>query len=88
MALHELEGLLKEYAPLMSGPMERAVEIGTKYGAVFAEVSSFRGNQQDVDTFQLNPITKAVFGVASVTFEVRALYLHIRVEGNACSLSF
>ena len=40
MALHELEGLLKEYNPLMSGSMEKAVEKGIKYGAVFAEVSS------------------------------------------------
>jgi len=38
LSLHELEGLLKEYAPLMSGSMERAVERGMKYGAVFAEV--------------------------------------------------
>jgi hypothetical protein len=84
LALHELEGLLKEYTPLMSGSMERAVEKGIKYGAVFAEVSSpTRGNEQDIDTFQLNPIAKAVFGVASVTFEVRALYLHIRGRGNA-----
>jgi len=36
--LHELEGLLKEYSPLLSGSMERAVEKGMKYGAVFAEV--------------------------------------------------
>ena len=40
MALHELEELLKEYNPLMSGSMEKAVEMGIKYGAVFAEVGS------------------------------------------------
>ena len=40
MVLHELEGLLKEYNPLMSGSMEKAVEKGIKYGAVFAEVGS------------------------------------------------
>ena len=40
LALHELEGLLKEYTPLMSGVTERAVEMGIKYGTVFAEVSS------------------------------------------------
>ena len=33
--------------------------------------------------FQLNPIAKAVFGVASVTFEVRAAYLDIEGRGNA-----
>ena len=38
MSLHELERLLKEYDPLLSGSMERAVEKGMKYGAVFAEV--------------------------------------------------
>ena len=37
-------------------------------------------NQQDIDTVQLNPIAKAAFGVASVTFEVRALYLRIKGE--------
>jgi len=36
--LHELEGLLKEYSPLLPGSMERAMETGMKYGAVFAEV--------------------------------------------------
>jgi len=40
LSLHELEGLLKEYSPMMSGSMERAVEKGIKYGTVFAEVSS------------------------------------------------
>ena len=40
MALYELEGLLKEHTPLMSGSTERAVGMGIKYGAVFAEVSS------------------------------------------------
>ena len=40
MALHELEELLKEYDPLMSGSTEKAVEMGIKYGAVFAEVRS------------------------------------------------
>ena len=30
-------------------------------------------DEQDSDTSQLNPIAKAVFGVASVTFEVRVL---------------
>ena len=40
MTLHELDGLLKGYTPLMNELMERAVEKGIKYGAVFAEVSS------------------------------------------------
>ena len=35
MSLHELEGLLEEYAPMMGGSIEKAI----KYGAVFAEVS-------------------------------------------------
>ena len=39
-SLHDLEKLLKEYSPLMSGSTERIVDKGIKYGAVFAEVSS------------------------------------------------
>ena len=39
-SLHELEGLLKEYSPLMSGSTEKSVDRAIKYGAVFAEVSS------------------------------------------------
>jgi len=38
LSLHELEGLLKEYAPLISGSTERAMEKSMKYGAVLAEV--------------------------------------------------
>ena len=54
-----------------------------KYGTVFAEVSPplwvlSSGNQQDIDTFQLNPVMKAVFGLAKVTFEVRARHWSIR----------
>ena len=61
---------------MMSGPTERVVDKVIKYGAIFAEVRSplwvlQYGNRQDIDTFQLNPVTKAVFGLASVTFEVR-----------------
>ena len=67
----------------MSGATERAVGTGIKYGAVFAEVSSLKWNQQDIDAFQLNPVAKAVFGVANVTFEVRPLCMHIRSKGNA-----
>ena len=39
MSLHELEGLLDKYAPMMSGSIEKAVDKAIKYGAVFAEVS-------------------------------------------------
>ena len=39
-SLHELEGLLKEYSPLMDESMEKTVDRAIKYGAVFAEVSS------------------------------------------------
>ena len=38
-SLHELEGLLVKYSPLMSGSTERVVDKAIKYGAVFAEVS-------------------------------------------------
>ena len=39
MSLHELEGLLEEYAPMMSGSTEKVVDKAIKYGAVFAEVN-------------------------------------------------
>ena len=39
LSLHELEGLLEEYAPMMSGSMENAVDKAIKYGAVLAGVS-------------------------------------------------
>jgi hypothetical protein len=38
-SLHQLEGLLEEYSPLMSESTERVVDKAIKYGAVFAEVS-------------------------------------------------
>jgi len=41
------------------------------------------GNQQEIDTFQLNPVTKAVFGLASVTFEVCVRHWRIRRRGDA-----
>ena len=33
---------------------------------------------EEIDTYQLNPVTKAIFGLASVTFEVR--YRHLRIR--------
>ena len=61
---------------MIDAQTERVVDKVIKYGAIFAEVRSplwilQYGNRQDIDTFQLNPVTKAVFGLASVTFEVR-----------------
>ena len=38
MSLLELEKLLKELPPMMSGSMEKAVDKAIKFGAVFAEV--------------------------------------------------
>ena len=35
-----------------------------------------------VDTYQLNPVAKAVFGLASVTFEVRARHWRMRRRGD------
>ena len=86
MSLHKLEELLNDYSPLMSESTERAVEKGFKYGAVFAEVSfpneNQPENQPDGNTCQLNPVAKAIFGVASVTFEVRPCYRDVRNRGN------
>jgi len=39
LSLRELERLLEEYAPMMSGSIEKTVDRVIKYGAVFAEVS-------------------------------------------------
>ena len=39
MSLLELEGLLEEYAPMMSGPTEKSVNKAIEYRAVVAEVS-------------------------------------------------
>ena len=52
-SLHELEGLLKEYTPLMSGLMEKSVDTAIKYGAVFAGVGcpTSTRNEQEVDTW-------------------------------------
>ena len=72
-SLHELEDLLKEYSPLMSESTEWVMGKSIKYGAIFAEVSAaILWDQQEVNTVQFHPIAKAVFGFASVTFEVRA----------------
>ena len=51
-SLHELEGVLKEYSPLMGGSIEKAVDRTIKYGAVLAEVSSPAStwNEQEIDT--------------------------------------
>ena len=42
-SLHELEGLLVKYSPLMSGSTERVVDKAIEYGALFAEVSLTMG---------------------------------------------
>ena len=39
LSLHELEGLLEEYAPMMGRSTEKALDKAFKLGAVFAEVS-------------------------------------------------
>ncbi len=71
----------------MRGSTERALEKVIKYGVVFSEVGPPISKRQGVDAYQLNPIAKAVFGVASVTFEVRARHWRIRGKGNACPFS-
>jgi hypothetical protein len=73
-SLHELEGLLEEYSPLMTGSIQKSVDRAIKYGAALGEVSTCASTRKrtNIDTFQLSPIAKAIFGVASVTFEVCA----------------
>ena len=58
---------------MMGTRTERVVEKVIKYGSVFAEVSASKWkSEREIDRYQLNPVAKAVFGLASVTFEVRA----------------
>ena len=66
--------MLEKYSPMMGAQTERVLDKVIKYGAVFAEVRSPIWESKDIDTFQLNPVTKAVFSLASVTFEVRVLH--------------
>ena len=72
---------------MMDASTERVVDKAIKYGAIFAEVSVPNGSQQGIDIFQLNPVAKAVFGLASVTFEVRSRRCRMRNGANACLLS-
>ena len=67
----------------MCASTEGFIDKAIKYGAVFAEVRSLNGvlqyeNQKRFDTHQLNPVAKAVFGLASVTFEVRVRQWRMR----------
>ena len=39
MSLHELERLLEEYTPMMSGSIEKALDRAFKLGDIIAEVS-------------------------------------------------
>jgi len=50
-SLHKLEGLLKDYSPLMKESTEKTLETVFKFGAAFAEVSSPIWNLQGLDTF-------------------------------------
>jgi len=85
--LKKLEGLLKEYSPVMDTRTEGLVERAIKYGSVFSEVSLPSWKPAIIDTLQLNPVARAVFGLASVTFEVCARYWRIRSGDNARPLS-
>ena len=53
LSLLDLEKLLEEYTPMMSGSIEKAVDRAFKYGAVAAQVScpAFTWNEQDIDTW-------------------------------------
>jgi len=46
----------------------------------FTEVRFLPGDWQNVDTLQVNPISRAVFGVTTVTVEVRARYWRVSNE--------
>ena len=50
LSLHELEGLLEKYAPMMSESIEKAVDKAFKIGAIFAEVRCPASVQNEHDT--------------------------------------
>ena len=52
LSLHELEGLLEEYAPMMNVSIGKAVDKAITYGAVVAEVGRRPStqNERDIDT--------------------------------------
>lgn len=51
LSLNKLRDLLKEYSPLMSGSIERAVGTIINYGSAFAEVSPPIWELANFDTF-------------------------------------
>ena len=75
MSLHNLEDLLTEYSTLMAGSTGRVMDEGIKYGAVFTEVGPPIDDQQAIDVLQFDPIAKAAFDCARITFEVRSCSL-------------
>ena len=52
MSLHELEGLIKEYTPMMGGSIDKAMDRAIKHGAIFAEVvcPTSTWNEPEIDT--------------------------------------
>ena len=73
---------------MMDARTESLVGKVIKYGAVFAEVSPPLWRTAVLDCFQLNPVAKAVFGLASVTFEVRSRSWRTGSKGDICFCSF
>jgi hypothetical protein len=82
-SLHELEELLEKYSPMIDGSTEKVLDAIINYGAVLAEVRPPDGNQHDIESNH-----EGSFGVARVTFNVRAHYACTGTRDNAgpCSL--
>jgi len=47
LSLHQIQGLLKGYSPLVSGSTEKAVEKAIKYGTLLSKKSEWDGNSLD-----------------------------------------
>ena len=54
-SLHQIQGLLKEYSPLMSGLSMKAVEEAIKYGAVLSTEREGEGDALDQDGVSEGP---------------------------------
>ena len=89
-SLHELEGLLKQYAPLMSGLREKSVGREIIYSTVFAEVrfAIFTPKKQDLDITQLQrrfwvlPVSRLRFVLALCKSEAKVTLEGLDVKGT------
>ncbi len=66
LSLHELEGLLEEYTPMMGGSMEKAVDKAIEYGVAFAGIlcrtGDFGGCERNkIPTSPMRPFYEKIY---------------------------